>query len=155
MIVSLGSAGQISGREYRTDTHLSQTLIYLVKWSYPYSFWGSWIPDITRLAAFCIVTLFVAYMFLFDEAFLLSEFVVKPATSKATFIFSTLSQLHVPYASILHVANGTTSRCYEAIWVKLSLLWNWNMLLVRDGRQICSKNWFSNTYIYLWKVVFI
>ena len=26
MIVSLGSAGQISGREYRPDTHLSQTL---------------------------------------------------------------------------------------------------------------------------------
>ena len=28
MIVSLGSAGQISGREYRPDTHLSQTLKY-------------------------------------------------------------------------------------------------------------------------------
>ena len=26
MIVSLGSAGHISGREYRPDTHLSQTL---------------------------------------------------------------------------------------------------------------------------------
>ena len=27
MIVSLGSAGQISGREYSPDTHLSQTLV--------------------------------------------------------------------------------------------------------------------------------
>ena len=27
MIVSLGSAGQISGGEYRPDTHLSQTLL--------------------------------------------------------------------------------------------------------------------------------
>ena len=27
MIVSLGSAGQISGREYHPDTHLSQTLL--------------------------------------------------------------------------------------------------------------------------------
>ena len=29
MIVSLGSAGQISGREYRPDTHLSQTLSFV------------------------------------------------------------------------------------------------------------------------------
>ena len=29
MIFSLGSAGQISGREYRPDTHLNQTLVML------------------------------------------------------------------------------------------------------------------------------